>query len=195
MDKNFLKLFKDLKKDKNFIQIRQNLIDKEFNKIKKNILNEFNNHPVTREIEMGISAPNISNTLNGVTNLYSFIGFEEGSDPISPIKNLLEKSSFRITPNGENIFSTIIFDIPSAKTIFLSTPMPWATGRSWAKGIETGISGIGYYLKKTKNSRSGLGIQSQTKIRSDIRFKNTKYISDLINKFEKQLNDLNKLNI
>ena len=73
--------------------------------------------------------------------------------------------------------------------------MPWATGRSWAKGIETGISGIGYYLKKTKNSRSGLGIQSQTKIRSDIRFKNTKYISDLINKFEKQLNDLNKLNI
>lgn len=195
MDKNFLKLFKDLQKDKNFIQIRQNLIDKEFNKIKKNILDEFNNHPVTREIEMGISAPNISGTLNGVTNLYSFIGFEEGSDPISPIKNLLEKSSFRITPNGENIFSTIIFDIPSAKTIFLSTPMPWATGRSWAKGIETGISGIGYYLKKTKNSRSGLGIQSQTKIKSDIRFKNTKYISDLINKFEKQLNDLNKLNI
>ena len=140
MDKNFLKLFKDLQKDKNFIQIRQNLIDKEFNKIKKNILNEFNNHPVTREIEMGISAPNISDTLNGVTNLYSFIGFEEGSDPISPIKNLLEKSSFRITPNGENIFSTIIFDIPSAKTIFLSTPMPLAKGRKLAKRIENGIT-------------------------------------------------------
>jgi hypothetical protein len=26
--------------------------------------------------------------------------------------------------------------------------MPWAAGRSWAKGIETGISGLGFYLRK-----------------------------------------------
>ena len=62
--------------------------------------------------------------------------------------------------------------------------MPWATGRSWARGIETGISGLGYYLKKTKNSRSGLGVQSANQhIRSGVMFKNSKYISDLINRF------------
>ena len=195
MDKDILKLLKDLQKDKEFIKIRRDLIEKEFDKIKSQIIDEFNNHLITREIEMGINGSNISGTLNGVTNLYSFIGFDEGTDPISPIREALEKSSFRISPSGEGISSVIIFDIPTAKTIFSITPMPWAVGRSWAKGIETGISGLGYYLKIAKNSRSGLGIQSQRKIRSGVSFKNTKYISNLISKFEKELKNLNKLNI
>jgi len=195
MDKDFLKFFKDLQKDKDFANIKKNAIEKEFNKIKNDILEEFNNHPITREIEMGINALNISGTLNNVTNLYSFIGFDEGTDPISPIRNLIEKSSFRITTGGESLSSVVVFEIPTAKNIFAVTPMPWATGRSWAKGIETGISGLGYYLKKQKNSRSGLGVQSQNKVRANISFKNTKYISNLINKFEKELKNLNKLNI
>ena len=74
--------------------------------------------------------------------------------------------------------------------------MPWAVGRSWARGIETGISGLGYYLKKTKNSRSGLGIQTTIEqVRTGVMFKNSKYISDLINRFNKELKQLNKLNI
>ncbi len=74
--------------------------------------------------------------------------------------------------------------------------MPWAVGRSWARGIETGISGLGYYLKQTKNSRSGLGVQStKNQIRTGVSFKNSKYISDLINRFNKELKQLNKLNI
>ena len=69
--------------------------------------------------------------------------------------------------------------------------MPWATGRSWAKGIETGISGLGYYLlKNTDSSRSGLGIQSPRKVRKKSKFKNTQYISALIKKYEKEFKNL-----
>jgi len=192
MDKDFSDFFKNLQKDRDFIKEREKTVKEAFDKIKEKIIEEFNNHPVTREIEAGIGSANISGTLNGITNLYSFIGFYVGTDPITPIRELLEKSTYRITVSPTATISKVIFEIPTAKMIFNATPMPWATGRSWAKGIETGISGIGYYLKLTldKNSRSGLGVQSQKKVRTGVRFKNTKYISDLINKFEKELKNL-----
>ena len=54
--------------------------------------------------------------------------------------------------------------------------------------IETGISGLGYLLKK-KKGRSGEAIQTKTKVRSG-GFQNTTYISALINKYKKQFNNI-----
>ena len=73
--------------------------------------------------------------------------------------------------------------------------MPWATGRSWAKGIESGISGLGYYLKVSRDgSRSGLGIQSSKKVRAGgVRFKNTQYISALIKQYKKEFQNLKSI--
>ena len=68
------------------------------------------------------------------------------------------------------------------------TPMPWATGRSWAQGIETGISGLGYLLRKN-DGRSGKAIQSRNKVRSG-KFQNTSYISALIKKYKKEFNNI-----
>lgn len=166
-------------------------IEKEVFKIKDSIIEEFNNHPVTVEIDGGISASNISGTLNGLTNLYSYIGFDAGQDPIAPIKKELEKINITYTTlnNGTMVYK---IDFPSAESIFKVTPMPWAEGRSWARGIEQGISGIGFYLKSVKNSRSGLGIQSQKQVRSGFRFRNTKYISALINKYKEKIQNLEK---
>ena len=193
MNPEWIKMFQDLQADKEYRNEIKRVIDQEFNKIKNEFIDEFMNHPITQEIQGGISATNSSNTLGGITNLYSFIGFDEGTDPIRPIEELLKKSNYRILFNNRTVEATVIFDIPTAAQIFEITPMPWATGRSWARGIETGISGLGYYLKKTKNSRSGLGVQSTNQqIRSGVMFKNSKYISDLINRFNKELKQLNK---
>lgn len=182
---------KELQKDTTYRQIQEKAIEKEFLKIKNNILDEFNNHPVTREIDGGIDSQNVSGTLNGVTNLYSFIGFNEGEEPTAVIRKLLEKSYYKISQGLSDGSAVITFEIPTAQNIFDITPMPWALGRSWAKGIETGISGLGYYLKQVKNSRSGLGVQTRNQIRSG-GFKNTRYISYLINKFNKELDSLEK---
>jgi hypothetical protein len=180
-----------LVKQNNYIQYVYSQLEKQIEKIKQEIIEEFENHPVTQEINGGIAASNISNTLDGVTNLYSFIGFENGDNPLDPIREELKKINLKYTTNskGELVFSV---EFPTAKDIFKVTPMPWATGRSWSQGIELGISGLGYYIKKTKNSRSGLGIQSQTPIRNGVRFKNTKYISYLINSYTKKIQDLSK---
>lgn len=185
-------MFQDLQVDKAYQKEINRVIDQQFNKIKNEFINEFMNHPITQEIQGGISATNSSGTLNGITNLYSFIGFDEGTDPIKPIEELLKKSNYRILFNNRSVEATVIFDIPTAAQIFEITPMPWATGRSWARGIETGISGLGYYIKKAKNSRSGLGVQSNQQVRSGVMFRNSKYISDLINRFNKELKELNK---
>ena len=68
--------------------------------------------------------------------------------------------------------------------------MPWANGRSWAKGIESGISGLGYLLKTgTAASRSGAALQSKNKIRSG-KYTPVPYISSFINKYKKQFSEL-----
>lgn len=193
MDKNLFISVAQLQNERNFIQYQNKIIESNFQKVKQEIISEFDKHPVTVEIEQGIEASNISGTLNGITNLYSYIGFESNSDPIEPIRKLLNNSTYRIIRNKSNPESTVIFEIPTAADIFAVTPMPWAMGRSWAKGIESGISGLGYYLKKIKNSRSGLGVQSKTQIRSGAVFKNTQYISNLINKFNKKLKNIESI--
>jgi len=162
-----------------------------FQKKKNRMISEFLNHPVTKEIEMGINAKNISGTLGGGSgNLFSFIGFDAGYDPIEPIEEVLLRTDFKLVrvTKREIEFSVML---PEPRDIFAVTPMPWASGRSWAKGIETGISGLGYYLlKSTDGSRSGLGVQSPHKVRKKYRFRNTQYISAFIKRYEKEFSNL-----
>lgn len=169
----------------------QKLFRAAFQKKKNRMISEFLNHPVTKEIEMGINAKNISGTLGGGSgNLFSFIGFDSGYDPIQPIEEILLRTDFKLVrvTKREIEFSVTL---PEPRDVFAVTPMPWASGRSWAKGIETGISGLGYYLlKSTDGSRSGLGVQSPRKVRKKSRFKNTQYISAFISRYKKEFSNL-----
>ena len=168
-----------------------------FEQIKKEMITEFLEHPVTQEIIAGPNASNTSGTLNGYGNLFSYIGFYDGDEPIKPILKEFEKSTIvfsRLIDGGAvwNIY------IPAKQDIWDVSPMPWAEGRSWAKGIETGISGVGYYLySKRVNpeiSRSGTAIQTTNKIGRP-RFKNIKYISEILSKYEKKISKLDEKSI
>ena len=164
-------------------------ISEKFKIIKAELILEFLNHPVTQEIKAGPSSSNLSGTLDGVSNLFAFIGFEESDEPIDPIIDLLNR--IEIHYSGEiNMGSKFTITIPEASEIFSITPMPWASGRSWAEGIEKGISGLGYLLKRAgQSSRSGAAIQSSVKVRGG-GFKNTQYISALINKYKKRFENI-----
>lgn len=164
-------------------------VKKDFEVVKREMIKEFLNHPVTQEIRSGPSGSNTSGTLGGIANLFAFIGFDDGDDPIAPILQVFE--SMQISFIGDipmgNKFGV---NMPTSEDIFAITPMPWAAGRSWARGIETGISGLGYTLRrKSPQSRSGEAIQSSVKIRGGS-FKNTAYISALINKYSKKISKL-----
>lgn len=160
-----------------------------FEELKNEMIKEFLTHPVTIEIKDGPNASNISGTLGGATNLFAFIGFNEGDDPITPILEILQNTKYRRTKENKGAQEFTV-DLPQIKEIFSAAPMPWASGRSWAQGIEVGISGIGYLLRKNSpNSRSGAAIQSRTKVRGG-KFQNVPYISAIIRKYEKKFSKL-----
>ena len=175
-------------------ELRKNFekeIKDKFKKIKDELIKEFLSDPVTIEILQGSGGTNISGTLGGVSNLFAFIGFSSGEQPISPILQSLE--NIQITYNKEirkrGIGVEFDVSIPTAQDIFSITPLPWASGRSWAEGIERGLSGLGYLLRKD-GGRSGAAVQSRVnKIRSG-RFQNRPYISALIKKYKKRFEDL-----
>lgn len=172
--------------------LRKNFEDnvtEKFKKLKNELLLEFNSHLITQEIKLGPNGTNISGTLGGQSNLFAFIGFDSSDDPIRPILDILESIEIRFVKDIEiGCLFTVSFPEPSE--IFAVTPMPWASGRSWAKGIEQGISGLGYLIKNnTSSSRSGAALQSSVKIRSS-RYKNTPYISAILKKYKTQFMSL-----
>jgi hypothetical protein len=160
-----------------------------FKDLKNQLLLEFNNHLITKEIKLGPNGSNISGTLGGQSNLFAFIGFDSSDDPIRPILDILENIEIRFVKDIE-IGSLFTVSFPEPSDIFAVTPMPWASGRSWAKGIEQGISGLGYLIKdNTSLSRSGAALQSSVKIRSGT-YKNTSYISAILKKYKTQFMSL-----
>ena len=162
---------------------------KEGFKLKDKLISEFLNHPVTIELNSGPNSyVNVSGTLkNFEGNLYSFIGFESGTDPIKPILDVLLKINIFQQQVGDNLF-LVVNGFPTPQEIWDITPMPWQDGRSWAKGIEEGISGLNYYLfsfsKNFPTSRSGPAIQTKKQIFSGARFERVKYISTMLNKYK-----------
>ena len=64
--------------DKDELKEKEGSKEKEgISEAKKELISEFLNHPVTLELLSGASGSNISNTLNGTSNLFSFIGSSE----------------------------------------------------------------------------------------------------------------------
>ena len=166
-------------------------VRKRFKKLKQEMIKDFLTDSVTLEILEGAGATNISGTLGGVSNLFAFIGFDSGEQPIAPILQLLEGTQITYKQEIKQRGIGVEFEVslPTAQDIFAITPLPWAAGRSWSEGIERGLSGLGYLLRKNKG-RSGAAIQSSVnKVRSG-KFQNRPYISSLIKKYKKLFEDL-----
>jgi hypothetical protein len=156
---------------------------------KHELIQEFNNHPVTKEIAAGPNAANSSGTLGNKGNLFSFIGFDEGSNPIEPIKSLLEK--IELSQSKPRIASGSIIqfkvNMPNDSEFENASKMPWESGRSWLYDIERTISGLGQYLYgQFKKSRSGTGMQIENNITSKT-FVPVRYFSTMLDKFTKKL--------
>ena len=165
-------------------------VDKRFKKLKQQMISEFLDHPITKEILGGPEASNTSGTLNGISNLFAFIGFSKGDQPILPILDLLEKTQivFKKDSKGRFIGSEFEITMPTKEQIFAVTPLPYVSGRSWAEGIERGISGLGFLLRKNAG-RSGAAIQTRVKVRKG-RFQNVPYISSFLGKYIKKIKEL-----
>jgi hypothetical protein len=192
---------------------------KKFEGIKRAMISEFDSHPVTQEIEAGEASSNTSRTLSGYGNLFSFIGFPTGYDPISPIRDRLEGTIIINYSYNKGVFNFIINN-PTREELFSMTKFSnfrddFEGSRSWLDGIETGISGLGYYLylqgKEINKSRSGTGIQIKGGKKSGkafggggtggaienqrSRYTRTSYISGILKRFNANIQGLRALKV
>ncbi len=165
---------------------------------KRMMLKEFDRHNITQEILAGPDAANISGTLDGYGNLFSFIGFEAGSNPTEQLRDLLEAGTSMeqtVYRNGAWYFR---MTLPTKDAIAKATPMPWESGNSWAFAVETYISGLSHYMYKKNlggRSRSGSGIQigvqgtnSYYEYLEDLTFSGKPYISEILDNFRDRVN-------
>lgn len=178
---------KEIFNNRNVKKIVRGLVQKEVEKEKALFRAEFESHPVTQELEGGENASNISGTLGGYGNLFSFLGFSKGTNPTAPVKILIQKilldRNVQVSKNGFKIK----VNIPSKDEFGAVTPLPWEGGRSWLLDVERGISGLGAFLYgRFTSSRSGGGIQSKYNYSNRV-FRNVKYFSQMYNKFIKRL--------
>lgn len=165
----------------------RDIVEKEVEKEKAIFRQDFESHPVTQELEGEENASNISGTLGGYGNLFSFLGFNKGANPTTPVKLLIQKiildRNVKTTSNGFQIK----VNIPSKEEFAAVSKLPWEGGRSWLLDMERGISGLGAFLYgRFASSRSGGGIQSKYKY-SNRAFRPVKYFSQMYNKFIRRL--------
>lgn len=190
---NIITFRKQTEKARNsFKNIAYNAALTRFTAAKNESLKDFDDHPITKELRAGPDASNSSGTLGGKGNLFSFIGFYEGEDPTNIVREALEvywnlERTPIIEDKGNRINFKFKVNSPSLTKLYSLTPLPWEEGRSWLRGIEKGISGLGNYIywKTLPNppSRSGTGIQSQTILRNAI-FRPRDYMTEILKTFE-----------
>jgi len=163
-------------------------------------LKEFDRHPVSREIAQGPEGVNVSNTLSGEGNLFSFIGFSKTSDPLGPVREVL-KSNLNLTSRqkkkrgAKGMVSGYSYQLsfPTFAAFDLVARMPWESGNSWVEGVEKGISGYSNYMyfkfgdgKELTKSRSGKALQVKKSANSGI-FKTTPYITEILTNYRRRL--------
>lgn len=189
---NRRQLEKDIfvKGEKILIRKLQPIIDERVRDIQQDMVNEFETHPVSQEIAAGNDASNTSGLLGGYGNLFSFIGFDAGENPIAPISRILKKRIYSKIQrrNNNGSFNLTIF-APDKDEVYADAQVGWMGDRSWADGIEKGIAGLNRFLYDEdgfKNSRSITGVQTKNSIISSSAGR-TPYISSIINNFKKRL--------
>ena len=165
----------------------RDIVQKEVEKEKALFQKDFESHPVTQELDGGENASNISGTLGGYGNLFSFLGFNQGTNPTAPVKFLIQRitldRNIQATGNGFKVR----VNVPSKDDFGAVSRLPFEGGRSWLLDIERGISGLGAYLYgRFASSRSGTGIQSKYNY-ANKRFRNVKYFSGMYTKFLRRL--------
>jgi hypothetical protein len=172
------------------------IVEKRADSAKKEFLKALEDHPISQEIAAGNDSYNISDTLGGYGNLFTFLGFNEGEEPIADLIRFLDdniKVLRAVKRRGDKFEFTV--SMPSVDAINSRTKLEWIDGRGWAMMVEEGISGLPFYLflLNRKSGRSGRGVQSTGATQGKGKFKNTRYLSALVKQLEKDIKSRNKI--
>lgn len=192
IDYTALKKFfeQNIDKDPKIRKIVDDYVFSIFQRNKKVLLTEFLNHKITVELKNGPNAENISGTLDGNGNLFSFLGFFSGKNPTSDLENLLKSLSIRKTTRRGNVIYYAI-KLPTKSQISDLTKMEWGSRTSWAYAVENGNfngdAALSHYIYKTwLKGRSKTGIQIKGEY-SESSFSPRPYITPILDNFRERM--------
>lgn len=140
---------------------------KVFAQLKAEMISEFRQLKVVEAIEYGpgFGDNDFAGILGGKGDLFSFLGFKRRQKPINALIALLRKMNIRRT-----VYLTwTVENFPSIENVEEVTKdqLEWASGYSWATGLEDGIPGLGKYVNAPfasmgiEESRSHFGLQKE----------------------------------
>lgn len=164
------------------LELSQRYVKQVLSHEKNQLLEKYNTHPITRELEAGPGSENISGTLGGYGDLFSFIGFRGSAKPTEKLRELLETINV-LEPKYVNNKWVFIIPVPDRKAIILATPFPWQQGAGWAIEVEKGIPGFNKFLSIDRMGRSGGGLQDEQIVRESAESTRTKYITPMLERF------------
>ena len=183
--KSFGKKFTNMLDNSKFKMVAWNKMDRIVDNAKHKMIEQFNHSVITKEIEAGATSENISETLGGYGNLYSFIGFDSSKpNPIIKLRELLRTATHlnQTKRIGDNWYFRVT--TPTQHEINEATPMEWEGGNGWAEGIEHGISGLSFYMYKFwEKGRSKTGMQLPEENNEELSFSTHKYLTPIIRDF------------
>jgi hypothetical protein len=162
---------------------------------KKELLNDFNTNNVTQEIEGGADLAKSKVLPMGYGNLFSFLGFKEGREPTTPVRQKLEAIRIIKKPRIVNNYWVFKILVPSKEELEQVSRMDWESGRSWLNAVTKGLSGFSHYIFSLSRNigRSGHGIQAaNSKVTSDVRsgseyFGGTSYVFGMLSNFVRKI--------
>jgi len=195
VDINFKVMYDTIAQSPEIQRSIDGIFNQRFNLLKEELIVDFEEDPISEEITAGPFAQT-SILPNNYGNLFSFIGFQQGENPIKDIVKILreqikyQRLSYQTTRSGIKYKYSV--SLPY-ETLFINTPFPneWAPGRSWLFAIEQGIKGFQYYIfpRYSSKSRSGAAFQikNPVKKRAGQKYLNRKYMSEYLNQFAHKL--------
>ncbi len=182
-----------------FRGLAQGIAQRRANIAQNAMLEVFEEHKITKELEGGpeYKGPSIISYFseNGDANLFSFIGFPAGTDPVELLRQVLEYPiQVKISTRVDNTYYFRIL-VPNSDDLEKATPLPSeyiAGDFSWARGIEDGdLGGLGEFLAiHASASRSGGGIQVKVKQPLGSTIEKTPYITEILEAFRLRLEEL-----
>lgn len=160
------------------------------------LLQEFDNHAVTKEIKAGPN-PNVKSISGAVPegNLFSFLGFDYGDKPTDAVREVIAEETrlatgVRREPSSSKVRFRFSLRLPTQRINEVAR-LPWEAGKSWVNAVQNGIGGFSHYLWKKfigPRSRSFYGIQAEHSVR-DTKDSSTPvdYLKGLFNNFVARL--------
>lgn len=170
------------------------IMEKKFKDEKKVLMEQFDSHPVTLELEAGpdYEGSGLVSTAHG-GNLFSFLGFNRGEKPVIWLRETLEKFVTKGRLTKEKISDGFLYSyeirVPSKREIYSRTRILEWTTRSFVDLVENGIPGFGRYifdLFKIKHSRSKTGVEAKKPLRQPASSAKIPYVTLLLNSFRER---------